>query len=102
MIDTKWDFDKILQFPESTVVYNWGYGEEEEVWTDDDVITINEFLYRIGALRYLLKDMNVPEGRIRDLNWLHRNLGISNSEHSNYQRVMDILDAYFCYYKVKP
>ena len=97
MIDTKWDFDKILQFPKSTVVYNWGYDEEDEMWADNDVIPINEFLYQIGGLQYLLKDMNVPVERIRDLDWLRRNLWIRNSGHLNYHRVMNILDTLICY-----
>lgn len=46
MVDTKWDFDKILSLPESTVVYNWGYDEEDEFWADDDVTPINLFLWR--------------------------------------------------------
>lgn len=97
MIDTKWDFGTLMSFPETTLVYDWGYDEEDEVWEDDDVTPINLFLYRIGGLQYLLKDMDVPTGRIRDLKWLRRNLDINNSDHPNYQRAMNILDSYICY-----
>lgn len=97
MIDTKWDFGTLMSFPETTLVYDWGYDEEDEVWKDDDVTPINLFLYRIGGLQYLLKGMDVPTGRIRDLNWLRRNLDINNSDHPNYQRAMNILDSYICY-----
>lgn len=94
MVETKWDFDKLLSFPETTLVYNWGHTEEDGVWEDDDLTPINLFLYRIGAIQYLLKDMDVPVGRIRDLNWLLRNLGINNSTHPNYNRLMAILTYY--------
>ena len=39
----------------------------------------------------LLKTMNIPEARLKDVNWLIRNLPIRNSQHPNFTRAMTIL-----------
>lgn len=39
----------------------------------------------------LLQDMDVPINRIRDVQWLLRNLSIRNSQHKNYAAAMKIL-----------
>lgn len=97
MIVTKWDFDKLLSLPETTLVYSWGYDEEDVAWEDDDTTPINLFLYRIGGLQYLLKDMDVPAGRIRDLKWLQQNLWSCCYDHPNYNRARAILNTAICY-----
>lgn len=39
----------------------------------------------------LLKDMDIPINRIRDVQWLLRNLSIRNSQHKNFATVMKLL-----------
>jgi len=42
-------------------------------------------------LTQLLDNMDVPEGRKNDLNWLARNLAIRNSEHPDFTKAKNLV-----------
>lgn len=41
----------------------------------------------------LTVDMDIPENRKRDWGWLHRNLGIRNSNHEHFDEAISVLKA---------
>lgn len=39
----------------------------------------------------IVKEMDIPSGRISDLNWLSRNLGIRNASHPRFDEAMQLI-----------
>jgi hypothetical protein len=58
---------------------------------------MTEYEQRLTEVAGLIKKMNLPDYRKSvkhndDLRWLKHNLKVKNEKHSNYQKVMDILE----------
>lgn len=45
------------------------------------------------VLQVLIADMDVPEMRRHDVDWLARNLGIRNASHRNFEEAMRVINA---------
>jgi hypothetical protein len=45
------------------------------------------------VLQLLIADMDVPEMRRHDVDWLARNLGIRNASHRNFTEAMRVIQA---------
>jgi hypothetical protein len=59
-------------------------------WSDapDQTITFGS---PVLTLQNILNNMDVPENRRTDLNWLNRNLGIKNNEKPGYEEAMRLI-----------
>lgn len=53
-------------------------------------------------LQELLAEMDVPSSRVRDWNWLLRNLGIRNRNHPEYRDTILLIKEMVCKEPVNP
>lgn len=42
-------------------------------------------------LENILMHMDIPKLRIKDLNWLNRNLAINNSNHPDFEKAINLI-----------